>query len=79
MPCPPPGDLPDPETEPISLTSSALAGGCFTTSVTWEAQNRHLLKQKVSTYRPKFINQKLATTHQLEMRLAASNIKADLQ
>ena len=37
MPCPPPGDLPDPETEPTSLTSPALAGGFFISSATWEA------------------------------------------
>ena len=36
-PCPPPGDLPNPGTEPVSLTSPALAGGFFTTSATWEA------------------------------------------
>ena len=36
-PCPPPGDLPDPGIEPSSLMSSALAGGFFTTSTTWEA------------------------------------------
>ena len=33
---PPPRDLPDPGIEPKSLTSSALAGGFFTTSVTWK-------------------------------------------
>ena len=27
LPCPPPGDLPDPGIEPVSLTSLALAGG----------------------------------------------------
>ena len=27
LPCPPPGDLPDPGIEPVSLMSSALAGG----------------------------------------------------
>ena len=37
LPCPPPGDLPNPGTEPVSLMSSALAGGFFTTSATWEA------------------------------------------
>ena len=31
LPCPPSGDLPDPGIEPASLTSSALAGGFFTT------------------------------------------------
>ena len=34
---PPPGDFPDPESEPTSLTSPALAGGFFTTSAAWEA------------------------------------------
>ena len=34
LPCPPPGDLPDPGTEPNSLMSPALAGGFFTTSAT---------------------------------------------
>ena len=28
-PCPPPGDLPNPGVEPVSLTSSALTGGFF--------------------------------------------------
>ena len=37
LPCPPPGDLPDPGIELTSLMSSALAGGLFTTSTTWEA------------------------------------------
>ena len=31
LPFPPPGDLPDPGTEPMSLVSPALAGGFFTT------------------------------------------------
>ena len=35
--CLPPGDLPDQEIEPMSLMSSALARGFFTTSATWEA------------------------------------------
>ena len=33
---PPPGDLPNPGIEPMSLMSPALAGGFFTTSTTWE-------------------------------------------
>ncbi|CAI9176124.1 unnamed protein product [Rangifer tarandus platyrhynchus] len=37
LPCPPPGDLPDPVIEHLSLMSPALAGGFFTTSATWEA------------------------------------------
>ena len=34
---PPPGDLPDPNIEPASPMSPALAGRFFTTSATWEA------------------------------------------
>ena len=34
--CPPPGDLPDPGIEPMSLMSPALAAELFTTSATWE-------------------------------------------
>ena len=36
--CPPPGVLPDTGIESASLTSPALAGGLFTSSATWEAQ-----------------------------------------
>ena len=38
LPCPPPGDLPDPGIEPAPPVSPALAGGFFTTRATWEAQ-----------------------------------------
>ena len=38
LPCPTPGDLPDPGIEPMSFMSSALAGRFFTTSATWEAR-----------------------------------------
>ena len=34
LPDPAPGDLPDPETEPVS---PAMAGGFFTSGATWEA------------------------------------------
>ena len=37
LPFPPPGNLPDPGFEPVSLMSSALAGVFFTTGATWEA------------------------------------------
>ena len=36
LPCPPTGDLPNPEIKSASLTSPALAGEFFTTSATWE-------------------------------------------
>ena len=44
LPCPPPGDLPDPGIELVSLMSPALAHGFFITSATWEAPpvaNKH--------------------------------------
>ena len=37
LPCSPPGDLPDPEIELMSLMTHALAGRFLTTSTTWEA------------------------------------------
>ena len=40
----PPGNLPDPGIEPVSLTSPALAGGFFTTSTIVEAPlYKHIL------------------------------------
>ena len=36
LPCSPPGDLPDPGIKPTSLTSPALAGEFFATSVAWK-------------------------------------------
>ena len=36
LPCPPPGDLPKPGIESMSLKSLALAGEIFTVSATWE-------------------------------------------
>ena len=38
LPCPPPGDLPDPGIEPEPLKSIALAGRFFTVNANWEAQ-----------------------------------------
>ena len=37
LPCPLPGDLPDPGIKPTTLTSPALAEGFFTSHTTWEA------------------------------------------
>ena len=39
LPCPPPGDLPDPRSETASLMSPTLAGEFFTSNTTWEAQD----------------------------------------
>ena len=38
LPCPSPGDLPNPGIEPSSLMSPALAGRFFTICTTWEGQ-----------------------------------------
>ena len=35
LPLPPPGDIPDPGIQPVTLASSALAGRFFTTIATW--------------------------------------------
>ena len=43
LPFPPPGDLPDPGTEHISLRSPALEGRYFTTSTTKEAHQGTLI------------------------------------
>ena len=45
--CPPPGDLPDPGIEPMSLTFPALAGRFFTTSTTWEAHSHCMYMYRV--------------------------------
>ena len=41
LPCPPPGDLPDPGIKPMSPVSPALGNGLFTISITREAPNEH--------------------------------------
>ena len=45
-PCPPPGDLPNPGIEPMSLKSPALTGSFFATSATWKAPLITLKTQK---------------------------------
>ena len=42
LPCPPPGDLPDPGTTPACFMSPGLAGRLFTTSSAWEALHTDL-------------------------------------
>ena len=37
LPCPPPGELPNPGIEPTSLIFPSLTGRIFTTSTIWEA------------------------------------------
>ena len=45
LPCPSPGDLPDPGMEPVSLLSPALAGGFLTTSATWETSKKENIEK----------------------------------
>ena len=51
LPCPPPGDFPDPGMEPTFPMSPALAGVVFfTTNATWEKpQYQHMHRLKRST------------------------------
>ena len=47
LPCPPPGDLPNPGIQPTRLMSAVLAGSFFTISPTWDpltnmSSNHHL-------------------------------------
>ena len=59
MPCLSPEDLPDPEIEPMSLSSPALASGFFTTSAAWEAPV--VMKGiQIKTIRCHFISTKMA-------------------
>ena len=49
LPCPPPGDLPDPGIEPASLSFLALAGRFFTTCATWETHAIYIGSSKPGT------------------------------
>ena len=49
LPCPSPGDLPDPGSKPASFTSYALAGRLFTIKATREAPMKFPLKTKYRT------------------------------
>ena len=57
LPCPPPGNLPDPGIKPVSLMSPALAGEFFTTRTAW------LLQYKIPHVPP---NNLRFTTHRYE-------------
>ena len=46
MSCPPPGDLPDPGVQPMSLMHPALTGGVFTMNTTWEAPQMSITHYK---------------------------------
>ena len=56
LPCPPPGDLPEPGIKPTSLMSSALASRLFTTSTTWEVPFSAILQHKIKRIKKKFLS-----------------------
>ena len=62
LPCPSPGDLPNPGTEPASLMSSTLADGFFITSPTWEAQVT-VLFHKLDTISKKYLTGNAYQSH----------------
>ena len=45
LPCPSPGNLPNPGVEPMSLMSSALAGGFFTTGAPGKSSSRRIFSK----------------------------------
>ena len=45
LPCPSPGDLPDPGMEPLSLMSPALAGGFLTARAPWVVDETVQMKE----------------------------------
>ena len=63
LPFPPPGELPNPGTEPASLMSPALADGFFTTSTTREAQ-RSLYRVAIALSRFWILSRLLRTSAQ---------------
>ena len=48
LPCPPPGDLPNPGTEPASLASPALAGRFFST--VWHLERTVMVLETKNTH-----------------------------
>ena len=50
LPCLPPGDLPNPGIQPVSLISPALEGGFFTTSTTWKDPSSQHTQIKMSVF-----------------------------
>ena len=67
LPCPPPGDLPNPGIEPTSPASPAVAGRIFAASATWKANSSPncSLQEKESSFkkRPNRILNSRYVTH----------------
>ena len=69
-PCPPPGDLPDPGTEPTSLTSPLLAGGFFTTSTTWEVHLGIMDSYCLLSLESNYVCQKFQSTSRMPLDIS---------
>ena len=52
---PSPGDLPNPETEPMSLTSPALAGRFFTTEPPGKPPKKEVRREAEPPQRPGYV------------------------
>ena len=52
LPCPPPGDLPNPGIKLKSLMSPALGGRFFTTSATWDSFYEYQISNKNKNQEP---------------------------
>ena len=76
LPCPPPGDLPDPGIEPASPASPALAGGFFTTSaealIDVYIQLSHIVVQQKLTQRCKAVIQIMSLLLNVSLQLLHS-------
>ena len=62
LPCPPPGDLPDPGIEPETHTTHAWAGRFFTTSTTWKAA-RYMVGSHKRMKTLNILEKKILKTH----------------
>ena len=76
LPCPPPGDLPNPGTKCMSLTSPALAGGFFTTNATWEAPYGLMLVSTFHIQRASTGSRDLVKDYSLILNNVKSTLKA---
>ena len=72
LPFPSSGDLPDPGIEPVSVMSSALVGGFFTTSITWEAHLQILVDGKCLTVS----NNMSSKVHEQSLASSARRLKS---
>ena len=77
LPCPLPGDLPNPEIEPTSLTSHALADRFFTISTTWEAHIIYYITLRVESEAvPSNQNACVFTVSEIMLYIALCNFRS---